>query len=38
MDERLTDRELDVLSIVVETYIESGAPVGSRLVAKKIQI
>ncbi|GAB6887636.1 heat-inducible transcriptional repressor HrcA [Desulfothermus okinawensis JCM 13304] len=35
MDERLTDRELDVLSIVVETYIESGAPVGSRLVAKK---
>lgn len=33
--ETLNDRELEVLSIVVEGYIERGTPVGSRYVAKK---
>ncbi len=35
MEERLTQREMDVLSVVVEGYIDTGSPVGSRYVSKK---
>jgi heat-inducible transcriptional repressor len=38
MPERLTDREREVLSAVVRTYIETAEPAGSRTIAKRFPL
>ncbi|MBI4549399.1 MAG: heat-inducible transcription repressor HrcA [Candidatus Omnitrophica bacterium] len=38
MDPQLTDRQNRILSIIVDAYVETAEPVGSRAIAKKIQL